>query len=252
MIRPVVGIAVWKRSLSTSLGEHDVLHALADEYIQAVSRSGGIPILLPMTSPDDVPTMLDLLDGLILSGGGDVSSSSYGGVDDEGSIAVNEEADAFELALIRLAEARDMPVLGICRGCHILNVAFGGTLQQDITSPDGVHRPIEGASSEELMTARHDITIAAGSTLAGVYGTDHRVVNSMHHQAIDVVADGFHAVAMAPDGVVEAIEATGAWTAIGVQWHPERLASEVEAPLFRSFIDAVQSRIVEPGGVRFV
>ena len=252
MIRPVVGITVWKRRLSTSHGEADVLHAADDGYVQAVRRANAISILLPTTVPEDVPTMLDLVDGLVLTGGGDVSPTSYGAVNDGRSTAVSEHADAFELALIRVAEGLDMPVLGIGRGCQLLNVAFGGTLHQEITTADGAHRPVDGQSPDTLKAARHDINLASGSALAGLYRSEHRTVNTAHHQAIDAVADGFRAVATAPDGVVEAIEATGAWTAIGVQWHPELLEADQEAQLFQLFVDAVRSRIVEPGGVRFV
>ena len=251
MIRPVVGIGVWKRQLATPLGDGEVLHALADEYVSAVVRGGAVPVLLPGVSPEEVPTLLDLIDGLVLSGGGDVAPSAYGAEPDDTSSDVSEAADAFEFALIRHAEARDMPVLGISRGCQVLNVAFGGTLYQDVTSDDGVHRPMDGRSPEELRAARHEIVLSPGSTLAGIYSTERRSVNSLHHQGIETVADGFVATAVASDGLIEAIEATGTWTALGVQWHPERLDAQDELPLFRSFVDAVRSRIVEPGGVRF-
>lgn len=251
MYRPVIGVAVWKRQLPTALGERETLHALADPYVQSITRAKGIPVLLPSLTDEEVPALLDLIDGLVLSGGGDVAPSTYGAPDDGVSTAVDEDADSFETALVRHAEARDLPVLGICRGCQILNVAFGGTLHQDITEEGSAHGGLAGQTPDELLSARHEVAMVEGSTLAGVYGVERRMVNSIHHQAIDEVADGFSVAAVAPDGTVEAIEATGSWTALGVQWHPERMTAHEEAPLFRSFVDAVRSRIVEPGGVRF-
>ena len=185
MIKPVVGIAVWKRQLATSLGEAAVLQAIADEYVQAVLRAGAVPVLLPTLTVDEVPALLDLIDGLILSGGGDVDPKVYGSVNVGVSVDVSDEADAFELALIRHAEARDLPVLGICRGCQLLNVAFGGTLHQEVTDKaDGVHEPMDGLTADELLAARHRISLASSSTMAGIYGSDARVVNSLHHQGI--------------------------------------------------------------------
>ncbi len=250
MTRPVVGIAVWKRRLATLLADQEVLHALSDDYVQALLRAGAVPILLPTVTSAEVPTLLDLIDGLVLSGGGDVAPAAYGAVDDD-AFGVSEEADAFEFALIRHAESRDMPVLGICRGCQVLNVSFGGTLHQDVAGEEGAHRPLGGRAPGELLAARHQIRLTSGSALAGIYGVEQRTVNSIHHQAIDSVADGFAISAVADDGLIEAIEATSSWTAIGVQWHPERLDPQEEAPLFRAFVAAVGTRIAEPGGIRF-
>ena len=251
MIRPIVGLAVWKRELPTALAEKETLHAIADYYVAAFRRAGAVPVLFPTLDAADVPSLLDLVDGLALTGGGDVSPETYESADRGLSNGVHEMTDAFELALVRHAESRDMPVLGICRGCQVLNVAFGGSLHQEITGTGDVHPTLEGLSREELVDARHPVALVEGSTLAGIYGVSERPVNTIHHQAIDRVADGFTPAAIAPDGVIEAIEATGAWLALGVQWHPERLPAAEEAPLFRSFVDAVRSRVIEPGGVRF-
>lgn len=249
MIRPVIGITAWKRPLKTALDDAEVLHALAEPYAAAVRTAGGIPVLFPTGPSDEAAGMLDLVDGLIVSGGGDVAPGSYGRPDEGVSYDMNAEADAFELALIRHAESRDLPVLGICRGLQVLNVAFGGTLIQNLATP--IHGSFSGMSGEEIMAARHEVVLEPGSTLAGIYGSERREVNNIHHQAIDVVADGFRAVAHAPDGVIEAIEAVGTWLAVAVQWHPERLDDPAEAVLFSSFVDAVRARLAEPGGVRF-
>jgi putative glutamine amidotransferase len=252
MTQPVIGITAWKRYLSPALDDAEVLHALADPYVQAIRRAGGVPIILPTTDASEAAVVLDVVDGLVLSGGGDMAPASYGHIEGDRIQDVNSEADSFEMALVRLAEARDLPVLGICRGAQVLNVAFGGTLHQDISVEGSESHPLTtGWSGPRVIAARHRVLLESGSTLAGIYGTTERTVNSIHHQSIDAVADGFRIVATAPDGVVEAIEASGSWLALGVQWHPERLEAAEEQPLFAAFVDGVRTRLVEPGGIRF-
>ncbi len=222
MIKPVVGITAWKTAPSD--GDEQAAHSLSDEYVRAIQLAGATPVVLPSLPREEAPALLDLIDGLVIAGGERLSSGKSG------------EAEHFESALIRFAESRDLPVLGICRGCELLNVAFGGTVNESAFDEPDLQREIE---------------LVPGSTLAGIYGKTRRVIPRTKGSRIGVVADGFRVVASSKGGVTEAIEATGAWLAVGVQWHPERLDLREEGPLFLSFVDAIRSHISEPGGVHF-
>jgi putative glutamine amidotransferase len=170
-------------------------------------------------------------------GGDDIHPSRYGQDDLGLSKGVRESADDSDLAFTAAAVDMGIPLFAICRGYQALNVAMGGTLRQDSTSDDGLHRPISDVP-HEVMSERHPIEVLAGSRLAKAYGEHERVVNSIHHQAIDAVAPGFRAVAWAPDGTIEAIEPDDdAARVLAVQWHPEKIADEGDDVLFRYFID---------------
>ena len=234
-MKPRIGVSVWKRALKTWLGDPEILHSLSDHYVEAIRGAGGIPILIPPLHPDDAPTMLAALDGLLISGGGDVDPISYGDVDRGGNYDMNAAVDAWEISLINEAADKGLPFLGICRGMQVLNVAFGGTLAQEIGDSDGVHLPVKG-DPEDLLKRRHTVTLEPGSKLASIYGTDQRSVNTLHHQAPAEVSAELEVVARSGDGLVEGLEYPGDWYAVAVQWHPERLDSEDEAPLFKDFV----------------
>jgi len=136
-----------------------------------------------------------------------------------------------------------MPFFGICRGYQALNVAMGGTLHQDFTSPDGLHKPISDVP-DEVMGERHAVRVADGSRLAAAYGGDtRRVVNSIHHQSIETIAPGFHAVAWADDGTIEAIEPDDdSARVLAVQWHPEKIRHEGDEALFHHFVHELVRR----------
>ena len=238
-MRPRIAITSWKRRLPTFLGERTDLYTLGVEYVECVARPGALPLLLPHLAPDDVDAALDGVDALVVAGGGDVDPASYGATN-TGSYDHDPAADVSELALLRAARERAMPTLAICRGMQLVNVAFGGTLHQDIGVPGGVHEPISHLP-QEVLDATHPIEVVAGSRLAEVVGAGERVVNTIHHQAIDRLADGFHVTATAPDGVIEAIEPDDdAWPLVAVQWHPEKADGQDEA-LFAWLADAART-----------
>ncbi len=211
-------------------------------YSAACEKSGLLPLLLPVTGDDAVrAAQLDLLDGLLLSGGLDIHPSLYG----EGEVHPSTETevggrDAHEIALVQAAVARDLPILAICRGLQVLNVALGGTLYQDLPTEVGTewaHR--QGPHSSEKT---HRTQIAPGSRLAEIMDdADTLPINSHHHQAAKEVAPSLVVTARADDGVVEALEKPDARFLLAVQWHPENLY-ETDAPsraLFAAFAGAL-------------
>jgi putative glutamine amidotransferase len=220
MSRPVIGIptpvehARWSR-----VWEADCA-IVAMSYIGAVQRAGGMALLLP---PDahasaDPGEFLDHLDALLLAGGADLDPASYGAEPHPETAGQRPERDAFEIALVRGAVARDLPVLGICRGMQILNVARGGTLHQHV--PDLVghedHRRVPGAFGD------HDVRLQQGSLAARASGSARVPTKSHHHQAIDALGNGLRVTGWSElDDLPEAIELPGVRFALGVQWHPE-------------------------------
>lgn len=218
---PRIAITTWRRPLPTFLGEATVLYTLGDEYVASVAAAGAVPLLLPHLDASQAAAALDAVDALVVAGGGDVDPASYGAAN-TASHDHDAHADASELTLLRTARARGLPTLAICRGMQLVNVALGGTLHQDIVRPGTPHEPVS-AVPEQVLAATHPVTIAAGSRLADVLGAGERTVNTIHHQAVDRVADGLRVVAVAPDDVVEAIEPEDdRWPLIAVQWHPEK------------------------------
>ena len=215
-------------------------------YTEAVRSVGLRPFILPVLDPADADTMLDGMDGLVLTGGEDVDPRYYGAAPHPALGDVHQMRDAFELALVHAAHARKLPTLAICRGIQLVNVALGGTLVQDIASE------LPGALSHEQLEAReartHDVDIVPGSRLADALGATALQVNSMHHQAIARVANGLVVVARAPDGVIEGAEwGADDWWMLAAQWHPEELVTTSESwdrGLFAAFSDAARGEAV--------
>jgi putative glutamine amidotransferase len=215
--------------------------AVGETYIRAVMRAGGTPIVLPPTlTPDDIPILTERLDGLLLSGGEDIAPKHYGQQDESWMGRVDENRDTIEIELTRSWILKDKPLLAICRGIQVLNVAIGGTLYQDISKhlPDALDHTYVPARPMEITT--HSIDIDKNSQLARILGGTKFEVNSAHHQAIHTPGEGSTVVAHAPDGVIEAIELPQLKYCIGVQWHPEAMVkiSDMMMPLFVSFIQA--------------
>jgi putative glutamine amidotransferase len=207
--------------------------ALGMTYLRAIEEAGGMPVVLPPLG--DATAYLDRLDGICLSGGPDLDPDAYGAPERHAELGPTEPGlDAFELELARAAEARGLPILGICRGAQALNVARGGTLHQHLPG----HRQTEPATA-----TTHTVHVEPGSRLARVVGTGVLRVNSFHHQAVDVLGRGLRSVAHAADGIVEAIEAPGPRLVLGVQWHAEGL---IVQPRHRALFDELVEAAAAP------
>lgn len=222
---PLIGLSV-----SSSKGSSMV----RETYIQSVIKAGGTPILIPTTTDGKVLRNITThLDGLIVIGGVDVNPLWYG-EDPKAELGeVDPTRDLYELKLIKFASDRNIPILGICRGLQLLNVAFGGTLYQDI--PSQCENPIKHSQDMPGSFGSHRVFIDPQSQLFSILGKDTIFVNSFHHQAIKDLAPIFQATALAPDGVIEAIDAFPNHSILGLQWHPEMLASTGDTTMLKIF-----------------
>ncbi|MBN1953978.1 MAG: gamma-glutamyl-gamma-aminobutyrate hydrolase family protein [Anaerolineae bacterium] len=219
-MRPLIGITARAERVSQFLPLP--LYAITQNYARAVWEAGGMPLLLPpLFGAAEAGSLLARLDGLVLSGGGDVAAERYRAANNPSIQLVDHDRDRAEIALVETALQQGKPLLGICRGIQVLNVTLGGTLYADIASevPGALpHRPAEGAP---LDSAAHPLQLAPASRLAAVLAGETAVVNSFHHQAARAVGDGLIATAWASDGVIEGLEKPDHPFCIGVQWHPE-------------------------------
>ena len=229
-MRPVIGITSYARN-----GTPPTFSAPCG-YVDAMRAVGATPVIFP-AGEAHAEHLLDLVDGVILAGGGDIAASRYGGDPHETMYQVCEERDEFEFTLVRAALARPpLPLLCICRGLQVLNVVCGGTLHEHVPEEFG-----EGVSHRlpQRLPSHHDACIDADSRLSGLLGATHVRVCSWHHQAIDRLGEQLHPVAWAEDGVIEAVEHTEHPWCIGVQWHPEmEFAKEPQRRLFAAFVSA--------------
>lgn len=236
---PVIGISAYREQ--ARWGHWDVeAVVLPSRYPDRVAQAGGIPVLLP--SLPGIENVIGKLDGLILSGGGDLDPAGYGAEPHPETTAVRPERDSAEAALLAAALDRGLPVLGICRGMQVINVAMGGSLHQHL--PDVVghrrHAPVPGSYGA------HPVRVQAGSGLAGAIGRTHvETVPTHHHQAIDRLGTGLTATAWSEDGLIEAVEldAPGCGFALAVQWHPE---AGDDLSLFRALIAAAKASAGAP------
>ena len=212
------------------------------DYVDAVIRAGGVPLIIPFSTDKEVIiSQAQLIDGLILSGGHDINPYNYG---QEPSQKIGEtfpERDTYEMILLEESKKRNIPILGICRGFQLINVAAGGTLYQDLSLIPGNILKHNQVSNPTLKT--HKVEIKENSFISSIFGKE-TMVNSFHHQVIDKVANDFIVVAKASDGVVEAIEHKTYKFLVAVQWHPEMLAVECEKAreLFVRFIEEAKNR----------
>jgi gamma-glutamyl-gamma-aminobutyrate hydrolase PuuD len=235
MPKPIIGITTGRRNEAAAAGVRaSPVAGIPLAYPQAVQRSGGAPVLLPRCDdPEVIAAVVARIDALMLTGGGDVVSLRYGAEPHPKSGGQDPVRDAAEILAAHAALARGLPILGICRGIQLLNVALGGTLIQDIPQQVGgawLHsaQPVEA-------TLIHTVDIEPDSLLARVLGVTSTPVNSSHHQAVDRLAVGLRVTARARDGVIEAVESTDPRPILAVQWHPETISQEY--PLFQRLFD---------------
>lgn len=214
-MRPLIGISAHKTLVVE--GDIEAFHEVVNvAYVKAVRKAGGVPMLLPMVDPDDADCLLERVDALLLTGGGDVDPASYGADADPLTARVDADRDERDFALCRLAVDRDVPTLAICRGSQVLNVALGGTLVQHVDKHFDMDRYNEPV---------HDVDVDGSSDLARWLGTTTLGVNTLHHQAVATTGPNVRVVGRAEDGTIEGVEAG---SAVGVQWHPELLRHRPE------------------------
>jgi putative glutamine amidotransferase len=214
-------------------------YAIRENYCNAVRHAGGLPVLLPH-EPDMAAEYLDRIDGLVVTGGGfDVDPALFGAASRHPSVTTKDRRTAFELAATRGALDRGMPVLGICGGQQLLNVALGGTLIQHI--PDEIPDALPHRQPNPRNEAGHKVRIVAGTLLHRLAGVEELAVNSAHHQAVKQAGPGLVVDARAEDGVVEGIEDPRRRFCLGVQWHPEFELSAADRNIFRALVAAAGS-----------
>jgi len=210
---------------------------LGMRYLEAIGRAGALAMVVPPLPGPAIPALLDRVDGVCLSGGPDLHPTAYGAEPHPELGPTEPRLDAFELALARAADERDMPVLAICRGSQVLNVARGGTLHQHL--PDVVGDTVAHRQPGAPGRPTHGVTVAPGSRLASIIGRTALDVNSFHHQAVDRLGERLAVTARAADGTVEAFEAVDRNFVLGVQWHAECLVDlDEQAALFTALVDA--------------
>lgn len=208
------------------------IDAFVTHYTGRVSEAGGLPVLLARTA--SWHSLIERLDGIVLTGGEDVEPRRYGGLPTRHSAVLDVERDQFEMDLIGAARSIGLPILAICRGTQVLNVAMGGTLVQHLSPDEGERHSFFGYPGDYRS---HAVRFTEGSRLAELYGPTAKV-NSFHHQAVEQVGAGLTSAASADDGVIEGIESEDG-LAIGVQWHPEMLTDD---PLFTWLMDTARRR----------
>ena len=237
-MKPVIGITAYPRVIETALGP-TLLHTASRFYVESVERAGGIPVVLPVIDPAGSEEVLTAVDGVLMTGGGDLQPSRYGAHPTAETRGVDPARDAFELRLLEVVIDSDVPLLATCRGMQVLNVAMGGSLIQHVPAATGQ----EHGHHDRWREAVHKVKIEPDSQLAEALGTTEVEVNSIHHQAVDQAAPGTRAVAWAEDDTVEAIELPGSPHVVAVQWHPELLEDWPEQQgLFRQLVDRAATR----------
>lgn len=238
-MKPFIGITGYRTVDAKTGWEYSSTYAA---NVRVVERAGGLPLIIPCgLAEEDLRAIFNRLDGLMLPGGGDVNPERYASVTHPGVYAIEDNRDETEILLTQWAVESDYPLLGICRGMQVMNVAMGGDLIQDIPTllETEIPHKINPVSSGQRHTILHTVEIQSDSRLAAILGAGTHEVNSIHHQSVDRVAAGFKVTATAPDGVIEAIEMPDKPFIIAVQWHPEDMilnGDEKMAGLLEEFI----------------
>ncbi len=242
-ILPLIGITL-DSSIPDAAGEHTGYsqypwYAAREKYPTAVAKAGGVPLML---SHEDtlIENYLSLLHGLIITGGRvDIDPSLYGETEHHPSLTLNQKRTRFELLLLKGALAKNLPILGICGGHQLLNVAFGGTLIQDIPSESKNFLASHSSKLTPLHTYAHSVTVLPHTLLSQILDSPASLeVNSAHHQAIKTLGNGLSPSAQSSDGLIEALESKQHTFVMGLQWHPEFLLDAFSSKIFEAFIKA--------------
>lgn len=239
--RPLIGCSTYRRTLGDT--QPIDMFGLMATYTEAIRAAGGLPVLIPLgLAEDELLALVQHLDGILLPGGGDIAPAAYGGDETDNTVrSIDLDRDALELWLARYAAANEVPLLAICRGIQVVNVALGGTLWEDIyqSMPGAIVHDYNSRNERDYLA--HDVSVAPDSCLAAVLQTSDAIrVNSLHHQGIRDLAPGLSPAATAPDGLIEAIELRDHPFALAVQWHPEAMLQRapIMRRLFRGFVQA--------------
>jgi putative glutamine amidotransferase len=234
--KPLIGVNADHRSARNDTPAFTYLCA---GYYDSITKAGGVPVVIPpLTSEDDLHRLLDRLDGVVLGGGADLDPRPDGFMLHPSIRLLDRRREHFDRLLVRLAAERRIPVLGIGGGMQLLNVSQGGNLLLHL--PEELPKALPHVDASD-PNHRHALVVERGSLMEKIYGEGELRVSSMHHMAVDEVAAGFAVTARCPDGVVEAIESTTDWFAIGVQFHPEQgRGTELDIGVFEQFMEGVR------------
>jgi putative glutamine amidotransferase len=241
--KPVIGLTSTVMETSTIENKDQIIPTIVvyHKFAETVREAGGMPIVIPMTDPKEAEAYVDLCDGIVFTGGEDISALTYGDQPHPEVKQVNKQRDDFEIELVKIAHKKGRAILGMCRGYHLINVSFGGSIIQDVKSDFE-----ESINHFQLSSTRteptHMVSIGEDSLLYEIIGDKDVAVNSFHHQAIGEVGKGLRVTAKAEDGVIEALELkdrNGSFL-LGTQWHPEELRHENEKMMniIKTFVEA--------------
>jgi len=240
-VRPIIGLTTYRKYSSDT---NRPLFGLMRSYVAAVTAAGGVPLLIPLgLSDEELLTIISRVDGVILPGGGDIDPDFYRGDDHEALRGIDKDRDRVEIFVAQQATKLEIPILAICRGHQVLNVALGGTMWEDLASQraDSIkHDYYQNGARTDLP---HTVDLFPGSRLAAIIGRETTPVNSLHHQGVRDIAPDLMVTGVAPDGLVEGLEVDGHPFAVAVQWHPENLVGNDPAmlALFEALVTASQN-----------
>ncbi len=240
MTVPFIGVVADRKAASSGAWVDIPTDGIPHGYISAIHEAGGAPLMFPSVDVhvDEPERLIELVDGLFLPGGRDLDAELYASVAHPSNDPPLRVRDELEIALAQLARERGIPILGACRGMQVINVALGGTLVQHL----GDHFDLTPHRVKYGTHTSHSVSIEPGTLLATITHDDEFDIASHHHQGVDHLGDGLVVSASAPDGVIEAIEATEGAFCLGVQWHPEERLDPEGITIIRAFIDAARTR----------